>query len=61
MLQHNIKALGLLVLDKNIFSLFGLDMQRTSTIWTIIKKGHIRINPAKFGQNPASSLGGDVI
>ena len=36
-------------------------MQRTQTIWTIIKEGHIRIIPAKFGQNPTSSLGGDVI
>ena len=31
------------------------------TILTIIKVGHIRIIPAKFGQNPTSSLGGDVI
>ena len=25
------------------------------------KEGHIRIIPTKFGQNPASSLGGDVL
>ena len=36
-------------------------MQHTWTIWTIIKEGHIRNIPAKFGQNPTSSLGGDVI
>ena len=32
-------------------------MQRT--IWTIIKEGHIRIIPAKFGQILTSSLGGE--
>ena len=26
-----------------------------------LKKGHIRIIPTKFGQIPASSLGGDVV
>ena len=26
-----------------------------------IKEDHIRITPAKFGKNPASSLGGDVL
>ena len=36
-------------------------MQWTGTIWTIIKEGHMRIIPAKFGQYPASSLGGDVL
>ena len=36
-------------------------MQWTGTIWTIIIEGHIRIFPAKFGQNPTSSLGGEVI
>ena len=25
-----------------------------------VKEAHIRIIPTKFGQNPASSLGGDV-
>ena len=35
-------------------------MQRTKTIWTIIKEGHIRIIPVKFDQNPSSSLG-DVL
>ena len=34
-------------------------MQWTGTTWTIIKEGHIRIIPAKFGKNPAGSLGGD--
>ena len=32
-------------------------MQGTRTIWTIIKDDHVRINPAKFGQNPLISLG----
>ena len=36
-------------------------MQWTGTIWTILKEGHIRIIPTKFGQNPASSLGEDVV
>ena len=45
---------------KSIFSLCDLDMQWTGTIWTILKEGHIRIIPIKFGQNPASSLG-DVV
>ena len=36
-------------------------MQRTWTIWTIIKEGHMKIISAKFGQNPTSSLGGYVI
>ena len=36
-------------------------MQRTKTILTIIKKGHIRLIPAQFGQNSVSSLTGDVI
>ena len=36
-------------------------MQGTWTIWTIIKEGLTWIIPAKFGQNPTSSLGGNVI
>ena len=35
---------------KSIFSLCDLDMQRTRTILTVIKEGHIRIIPAKFGK-----------
>ena len=35
-------------------------MHWTETIWTFIKEGHVRIIPAKCGQNLASSLGGDV-
>ena len=59
-----------MVSDKNIFQgfiltiyfmLYDLDMERTETIWTIIKEGYIRIIPVKFGQNPASSLGRDVL
>ena len=46
---------------KIYFSLCDLDMQRTWTIWKIIKEGYISIIPVKFGQNPTSSLGGDVI
>ena len=30
-------------------------MQQTKTIWTYIKEGYIRIIPAKFGPNQASS------
>ena len=45
---------------KSIFSLCDLDMQRTGTIWIIMKDGHIRINPAKFGQNLISTLGDDL-
>ena len=46
---------------KSIFSLCDLVMLWTRTIWTIFKEGHIRIIPTKFGQNPASSLGGDIL
>ena len=46
---------------KIYFSLYDLDMQRTGTICSFIKEGHIRIILAKFGQNPASSLGKDVL
>ena len=35
-------------------------MQRTGTIGTIIKEGHIRIILAKFGENPACSFGAIV-
>ena len=46
---------------KVCFSLCDLDMQRTRTISTIIKEGYLKIFPVEFGQNPASSLGGDVL
>ena len=46
---------------KSIFSLCDLDMQWTAIIWTIFKQGHIRMIPTKFGLNPASCLGGDVL
>ena len=39
---------------------FGGDIFETGTIWTIIKDNHMRIIPAKFGQNPAYSIG-DVL
>ena len=35
-------------------------MQRTETIWKMIKEAHIRIIPAKFGQNLASGVVKDV-
>ena len=66
MLHTNIKALGLVVSDKKIFKVFickiyfslcDLDMQQTETFWTILKEGHVRFISAKFGQNPASTLG----
>ena len=43
------------------FSQCDLDMQRTKSSLTTIDQGHIRTNPAKFGINPVSSLGGDVL
>ena len=36
-------------------------MQWTRTIWTTLKEDQPRIIPVKFGQNPISGLGGDVI
>ena len=36
--------------QKSIFSLCDLDMHMTITISTIIKEGHIRIIPDKFGK-----------
>ena len=36
-------------------------MQWTWTIWTILKVDQPQIIPVKFGQNPISGLGGDVI
>ena len=46
---------------KIYFSLCDLDIQWTGIIRTTFKEGYIRIIPAKFGQNPAISLGGDVL
>ena len=52
----NTTALGLVVSEKkslnfsSFFSLCDLNMQWTLTIWTIIKEGHTRIIPAKFGK-----------
>ena len=43
------------------FSPCDLDMQWTKSILTFIDKGFIRTIPAKFGKNPASSLGEDVL
>ena len=47
-------------LTKRLFKC-DLDMQWTGTIWTTLKVGQPRIIPVKFGQNPISGLGGDVI
>ena len=48
------------LVKKSIFSSSDLDMQRTGTIWTTLKKNIPRIIPVKFGQNPVSGLGEDV-
>ena len=49
------------LVKKSIFSSFDLDMQWTETIWTTLKEDQTRIIPVKFGQNPISGLGGDVV
>ena len=36
-------------------------MQWTGTIWTTLKEDQPMIIPIKFGQNPISDLGGDVV
>ena len=36
-------------------------MQQIDAIWKILTEGHIRFISEKFGQNPASYLGGDVL
>ena len=70
MLHTHYQALCLVVSEEKIFKVFilkiyfslcDLDMEWTKIIWTILKEGHIRIISSKFGQNPASSLGRDVI
>ena len=59
----------MIVLDKKIFKVFiskiylspcDLEMQRTGLL-NSYTDGHISIIPVKFGKNPASSLGGDVL
>ena len=52
MLKTCIKALGLAALDRQILSLYN-GLKPT-------EQGHIRILPAKFGQNPTISVG-DVL
>ena len=49
------------LVKKSIFSSCDLDMQWTRTIWTTLKEDQPRIIPVKFGQNPISGLGGDVV
>ena len=36
-------------------------MQWTGNIWINLKKDEPTIIPVKFGQNPVSGLGGDVV
>ena len=55
--QEDIKILIL----KICFSSCDLDMQQIKSILTIIDKVRIRTIPAKYGKNPASSLGVDVL
>ena len=59
------KALGLVVSDKNIFESFILKpiywprdllMQPTGTVWTTLVEEHLGIIPVKFGQNPMSGF-----
>ena len=61
MMLHT-KALGLAVSEK-IFHLENLFFCLCDLVMHLnnFKEGHIRIILAKFGQNPASSLGGDVL
>ena len=57
------KALGLAVSEKKIFHLENLFFSLCDLVMQLdnFKAGHIRIILAKFGQNPASTLGGDVL
>ena len=61
--KSRLKALWFLKLlsRKSIFSLCDLDMQQTKTIDQLLNRAIIRIIPAKFGQNPTSSLRGDFL
>ena len=68
--MQNIKALGFVVSEKKIFKKFHPQNLVLACVAYIchelkpfkqFKKGFIRIIPTKFGQNPASSLGGDVL
>ena len=43
-------------ISKIYFRLCDLDTERTGTIRTLIRQGHIRIIPVKFCKNSASSL-----
>ena len=49
------------LVKKSILSSCDLDMQWTGTIWTTLKEDQPRIITMKFGQNPISGLGGDVV
>ena len=49
------------LVKKSIFRSCDPDMQWTGTIWTTLKEDQPRIIPVKFGQNPISGLGGDVV
>ena len=63
-------SIGLVVSAKNklkvfiprtYFNSFYQVKQKTGTIWSINKEDHIKFTPAKFGRNPASSIGGGVL
>ena len=58
---HNMNKLTRGPLGDATYEISRLYMQLTGTISTIIIEGYIRIIPAKFGQNPASSLGGGIL
>ena len=49
------------LVKKSIFSSCDLDMQWTGTIWTTLKEEQPKIIFLKFGQNPISGLGGDIV
>jgi len=64
------KALGLVVSDKNIFESFILKpiywphdllIQPTGTVWTTLIGDHPGVIPEKFGQIPINSSREDVV
>ena len=55
------KKIFKVLVKKFIFSSCDQDIQRTGTIWTILKGDQPRIISVKFGQKPISGLGGDVV
>ena len=68
--ELKMKALGLLVLDKQIFENCNLktyvwprDLLKkpTGMVWTTLVGDHPGIIPVKFGQNPMSCFRGEVV